>query len=648
MNLNELNEVQYQAVIYNDGPQLIFAGAGSGKTKVITYKIAYLIEKENLLPWQILALTFTNKAANEMLERVNNLLKSNYSNLWISTFHSFANKILRMEAHNLGYTNNFIIYDEQDRKSAIMTAIKKSGEIIDKEQMKTVIEYISKAKRRLINPENFVDNFENLKFKYTIANIYSEYNNILKKNNAMDFDDLLLNLVLLFQNFPLIKEKYQKKFKYILVDEYQDTNYPQYLIAKSLSEDNRKICVVGDDDQCIYSWRGADIKNILEFEKDFPDAKIFKLEQNYRSNQTILSAATAVVNSNKKRVKKTLWTEKEGGEPISLFAAADEKEEAYFIVNQIYKEVSFNYRKFSDIAVFYRTNAQSRILEQYCRTFHTPIPYNIYGGFRFYDRKEIKDIISYLNLVLNPEDDISFLRIINTPSRGIGKVTIDKVSNLAINNNISILKMINEDNFLNKLSISTTRKQTLKNIAKEIYKLHNIRNNEKISTLLEEIDRIFKISEEYKNNQTIENISRLENIEEFYNFVYEYESKNPDAKLEHFLGEITLYSDVDQMDESEDRINFMTVHLSKGLEFPVVFICGLEDGLFPLYYNLYNEDALEEERRLFYVAITRAKEKVYLSYSQNRRYRDQYYTSTKSRFIDEIPEDLIEEIPFID
>lgn len=638
--LEDLNPEQKAAVLYNSGPELILAGAGSGKTRVITFKIAYLIRENFCHPHEILALTFTNKAAEEMKIRVSDLLQIHRQQLWISTFHSFSNRILQQEIHqHPAYRSHYIIYDDTDKISAIKTVCKIHQVELSDIDLKSSAEAISQAKTRLIAPEDFCLHFS---YKHNILyqKIYQFYAQLLQQNNALDFDDLLKVLIELFQYVPAVLAYYQNRFRYILVDEYQDTNHPQYILVKMLSQLHRNLCVVGDDDQSIYSWRGADIRNILNFESDFPEARIFKLEQNYRSTQNILSAASGVVNCNKGRMSKTLWTAAGDGEPLTVFNATDEHEEARFIVEQIYREVAFNYRSYSEIAIFYRTNAQSRILEEYCRRYQQPIPYSIIGGFRFYERREVKDLLSYLAVIHNRDDSLSLQRIINTPKRGIGDTTIENCLAMISSQKPSLYRVLSDQDSLTRLGSSTRAK--ICGFLDILDRFHTIQHDTSIHQLLTDIDTEIGYSQQFRQELSIENQSRLDNIDELINAAYEYEDRNPQANLEDFLNQIRLQSDIDQIKTDHDQITMMTIHCAKGLEFPVVFICGLEEGLFPLQYNLADSESLDEERRLFYVALTRSKQKVYLSHASSRRRYQDYYHNEPSRFLKELPQELLD------
>ncbi len=647
--LNELNPQQRQAAEYTQGPELILAGAGSGKTRVITYKIAYLVRELGYFPHEILALTFTNKAAAEMRSRVEQMLNIPCEQLWISTFHSFTHKVLQrhIERHS-SYRSRFLIYDDSDKISALKTLLKRIADTdipFEREKIDfyRIGQIISRAKTQLIVPGDFLTHYT-MHHSAFYQYYYQLYDELLKQNNALDFDDLLKVYLEIMKSSPDLLELYQNQFRYVLVDEYQDTNYPQYLIVRQLSEKHQHLCVVGDDDQSIYSWRGADIRNILEFESDFPDAEIFKLEQNYRSTQTILAAASHVVNRNKNRKRKELWTEGMTGEPLSVFTAANEHEEARFLVTQIYKEVTYNYRAYSDIAIFYRTNAQSRILEEYCRRFEVPIPYTIIGGFRFYERKEVKDLLSYLSVLYNPDDTLAFLRIINEPKRGIGDATLDKLLQFRSPSHPSLYRILSDASLVDQFSPKIKKK--LQELLKIIEAFRLELGRKPLGKIIQEVDNAVGYSMQYENDLTVENQSRLDNINELLNAVYDYEERNESVDIGDFLNQIRLQSDIDRADLNNERITMMTIHCAKGLEFPVVFVCGMEDGLFPLHHNQNNPEDIEEERRLFYVALTRAKEKVYLSMSKQKRWRNNFFDSQPSSFLYELPQDMLEQLTY--
>ncbi|SMP14981.1 DNA helicase-2 / ATP-dependent DNA helicase PcrA [Desulfurobacterium pacificum] len=629
--IRELNQQQREAVLYFDSPLLILAGAGSGKTRVITYKIAYMIEELGFEPERILAVTFTNKAANEMKERLEGLLKREVP-VWVMTFHSFCVRLLRAHSVRLGYKPNFVIFDSDDKKRLIKEIIKDLNLDPDLYSPSTIASVISNVKNGTYSLDSMNLYYEN------IGQIFELYNKRLKESNALDFDDLLIcGRDLLAQED--LKRRYSDYFRYVLIDEYQDTNRIQYEIALSLTKEKGNICVVGDEDQCIYTWRGANIENILSFERDFPNAKVIKLEKNYRCSGTILKAANAVIANNRKRKGKTLFTENPDGEPIRLFAAESDVEESQFISSTI-KQFLKKGVKPSDIAVFYRTNAQSRILEDALRK--EGIAYQIVGGVKFYERKEIKDVIAYLRVALFDSDVVSLLRILNVPKRGLGDAAEKKLK--------EILK-VEKGNLkaLEKLAESVSSARQRKAVEDLIEIIRAIR--EKIPTLppYDLIKFITTVSgyKEYLQKEYREDWeSRYENIEELGNTIQDFAERE---KLEgeelyvEFLSTITLSSDQDEMEEGE-KVTLMTVHASKGLEFPVVFIAGLEEGIFPHVRSLDSADGVEEERRLFYVAVTRAKKLLSLSYAKRRRFFGTYKSSQKSRFLDEIPSHLIKEV----
>ncbi len=641
MSKQSLNKVQKAAVESVGKPVLIFAGAGSGKTRVLTQKIAYLIKKDHVKAENILAVTFTNKAATEMKARVEKLLKKKSTSIQIGTFHSICARVLRKEIHHLGYTRDFAIYDVQDQTSLLKVIMERKD--IPKNYLtpKTVKNEISYFKNKLISSEDAYKKARTV-IARTIAELYADYQNELKKNNAVDFDDLLLLPLDLFEKKQEILEKYQNLWQYILVDEYQDTNKPQFLLVSKLAAKHRQICVVGDDDQSIYGWRGADIRNILDFEKIFGDCEIFKLEKNYRSSRYILSAASEVVKNNQDRTEKELQSVKATGERLSLIETNDEMEEADAIVSALEKEIKLHKRPFSHFAILYRTNAQSRALEDSFR--RSGIPYNIVGGIRFYERKEIKDILSYLKLIVNPKDTISLRRVINFPPRGIGMKTVDKCVKQAEADKKEMLEILNVPEVMD---IRGKQADSLKGFYETIIKYNQLipklSAGELMRTLVEETG----IVKHYKESSTPDDRERLENVHEFLNSVDEFMTRTPDGDLSQFLEEVSLLTDIDQWNDESNRVTLMTLHSSKGLEFPVVFIAGLEDGLFPLYSTLEDQAKLEEERRLFYVGLTRAMNKVYLLYANHRRRlgaEDLY--GMVSRFIHEVPEDNLEKVSF--
>ena len=638
---SKLNKIQNAAVLANKGPVLIFAGAGSGKTKVLTHKIYQLIEKEKFSPENILSVTFTNKAAKEMKSRVKSLLKTKELGISIGTFHSICARLIRAEAKNIGLNPHFAIYDVQDQLDLFKVILKDlniSKDIIKANHARNQISFF---KNKMITPK-----MQSTKAKTVIdkklVDIYTIYENMLRNNNALDFDDLLLYPLSIFNDYPKILEKYQNLWKYILVDEYQDTNKPQFCFLSKIAENHKNICVVGDDDQSIYSWRGADITNILNFEKYFPSSQKFILEKNYRSTQPILNAATAVVSHNEQRVNKKLIANKGEGDLLVLIETKDELEEADAIISALEKEIKLNKRNFSHFSVLYRTNAQSRALEDSFRRMG--IPYNLIGSVRFYERKEIKDALGYLKLVTNLKDTISLRRIVNFPPRGIGMKTMDKCVAKAEEKDISLFEVLKNSD---QLDIRGKQSDSLLSFYKLIKKYHGLRNKLNASELSRSLIEESSTIKYYKESQDIENRERYENILELLNSIDEFCTANPDSHLSDFLEEISLLTDIDNWNDSENRVTLMTVHSSKGLEFPVVFLTGLDDGLFPLFGAIDNKDELEEERRLFYVALTRSKDKVFLLYATNRRrLGGENIIGLPSRFISEIPAEYLERVDF--
>ncbi len=639
MNLETLNPKQREAVETIGGPILVFAGAGSGKTRVLTHKIAYLIEEIGLAPENILAVTFTNKAAGEMKERVQQLLSVDASKMSVGTFHSISARLLRRDIPLLGYTRDFGIYDQTDSKALVKQVIKELN--LDPKQFdaKSYQSKISGIKNQMISPsqfKEFAEGFLDEKF----SEIYLKYQTLLKTNNALDFDDLLLKPIELFKEYPEKLQQYQNQYKYVLVDEYQDTNKPQFELVYSISKEHRDVCVVGDDDQSIYGWRGADIKNILEFEKHFGGSTVIKLEQNYRSTQTILDAAWAVVSNNTTRAEKKLWTENSTGAPIKLLDCFDERDEAKQVLKVIQNEYPHQKNSFNDIVILYRTNAQSRVIEDEFR--RQGVPYQIIGGVKFYERKEIKDVLAYLKLLVNPNDSISFERVINFPARGLGNTTIQKIRDIAQEKQISMFESLD---YIENLNIGPKQKSSLssfRGMMKRIQEMMTVRNAYEICT--EVIDAI-ELHGFYENLGTPEADERWNNIEELVNSITEFVENKENSNLRDFLEEVSLLTDIDRWNEGDSAVSMMTIHSSKGLEFPIVFSCGLEDGLFPLGGSQIEDREMDEERRLFYVAVTRAEKKVILSYANNRRRFGGPPTPTLvSRFINEIPENLMESI----
>ncbi|MEL1231030.1 MAG: UvrD-helicase domain-containing protein [Candidatus Neomarinimicrobiota bacterium] len=641
MSGNKLNKIQKAAVESIDGPILIFAGAGSGKTRVLTHKMYFLINENHYKPEDILAVTFTNKAAKEMKERVMGLLKTDNLPITIGTFHSVFARLLRKEAKYLNISSHFAIYDVQDQLDLLKVILKSLNITKDQVTPNQARNQISYLKNKMIMPETQSRKARTL-IEKKLVEIYSTYQKALRDNDALDFDDLLLLPIELFDQNPKILAKYQRKWKYILVDEYQDTNRPQFYLLTMLAKKNEQICVVGDDDQSIYGWRGADVTNILDFEKFFPSCRIFTLEKNYRSTQQILDAATAVVTHNDKRAKKELVAENGEGELLGLFETRDELEEADAIISALEKEIKINKRTFSDFAVLYRTNAQSRALEDSFRRMG--IPYNLVGSIRFYDRKEVKDVLAYLRLVINLKDTISLRRIVNFPPRGIGMKTMDKCVSQAELDKIELFEVLKN---AHKLPIRGKQSESLLEFYNLIRKYYSLRNKLSANELSRSLIEDAGILNQFKNSSDSDAKERYDNIIELLNSIDEFCSRKSKANLSDFLEEVSLLSDIDHWNDSDNRVTLMTVHSSKGLEFPVVFVSGLDDGLFPLYASIEDKNELEEERRLFYVALTRAQERVFLLYATNRRRMGgENVIGMPSRFIGEIPSEFLDRIEF--
>ncbi|MFL3028198.1 MAG: ATP-dependent helicase [Candidatus Neomarinimicrobiota bacterium] len=641
MDLKKLNNSQKAAVEAVDKPILIFAGAGSGKTRVLSFKISHLIKKGVVKPEEILAVTFTNKAADVMKQRVNALIKNNIEFLNIGTFHSICAKLLRNEINHLGFTKNFAIYDRSDQISLIKIIMAEMDIPKNSVMPKTAINKISFYKSKLINPKSAIKSAKTLQDK-TIVDIYKSYNKSLKENNALDFDDLLNFPLEIFNNHPRILNKYQKAWKYVLVDEYQDTNKAQFLFVKMLAEKHRNICVVGDDDQSIYGWRGADIRNILDFEKYFTECEIFTLENNYRSTNQILQAAQSVVRNNSDRVDKDLLSVKGEGDLIGVIETHDEMEEADAVINALQKEIKMKKRTFNDFSVLFRTNSQSRALEDSFR--RSAIPYKIIGGTRFYERKEVKDVLGYLRLIVNIDDTISLRRIINFPPRGIGLKTVDKCFIQSVKDNKKIFDVLNNPE---PMKIRGKQGDSLIAFYKLIKKYNQLLTKLNASELARALVEEVGVLNFYKKQDNIEDNERYDNVLEILNSIDEFMDRNPSASISDFLEEVSLLTDIDEWNTDDNYVTMMTVHASKGLEFPVVFVTGLEDGLFPLSIALNEQQIMEEERRLFYVALTRSQEMVYLLYATDRRRSgSDSWGGVASRFIKEIPEDFMENISF--
>ncbi len=635
----QLNEKQREAVEHMGSPLLILAGAGSGKTRVLTYRIANLIRFHGVKPSEILAITFTNKAALEMRERVISLVGIAARDMTISTFHSACSRILRSEIERLGYSSRFLIYDEADSIRLITSCLSELG--YDKRQFhpRGLRSYISFFKNEMIDPDIASLNAAN-PFEQVAAETYSLYQQRLKENDALDFDDLLLLVINLFEIYPDVLKKYQRRFKHILVDEYQDTNMPQYLLVKLLAQGHRNLCVVGDDDQGIYSWRGADIRNILEFEKDYPDARVIKLEQNYRSTSTILEAAGAVVRCNRSRKPKTLWTENPPGEKVKVCVVPDEHTEAFFIAEKIKRLVGDSNARYSDIAVFYRIHAQSRVIEEIM--VMEGIPYKIFAGIRFYERAEIKDIIAYLKVTHNPKDSLSLKRIIYVPSRGIGRKTVSIVEEYSKRTGLSFFDALKDVD--NIPALGQAAKNRIKDFVKLIEHFVDFSRENGVDELIEEIWDKTGYMAELEAEKTIEAESRILNLKELLNVVVDFRNQYGAATLEDFLERVALVNETDDYDEKGGYVSLMTLHNAKGLEFPHVFITGMEEGLFPHSRSMEDSSDIEEERRLCYVGMTRAKKGLYLIRSLTRSYRGVPFSSMPSRFLLEIPDNFIEEI----
>ncbi len=635
--LSQLNPVQRDAASVVSGPVMIVAGAGSGKTRVLTYRIAHLLES-GIPPYEILALTFTNKAAKEMKERIERLIGHQAYQVWAGTFHSVFARILRQECEPLGYTRSFTIYDTDDSLGVIKNIM--NGMNVSQQQFnpRAVLSRISGAKNQMITPAQY-ESLAKEFFESKVAEIYPAYVAKLKKSNAMDFDDLLLKPIELFSSHERVLEKYQYRFKYLLVDEYQDTNRAQYTLINMIAQKMKNICVVGDDAQSIYAFRGADIKNILDFERDYPEAKVFRLEQNYRSTKTILAAADAVIKNNRNQIPKTLWTDNPKGEKVSVIEADDDKTEGMQIVHRIQTHITREKQEFKHFAVLYRTNAQSRSIEDALR--RSGIPYVIIGGVAFYQRKEIKDVLAYLRLIVNPKDEESLLRVINYPARGIGETTIEKLIEHSTKNNLSLFDIVQHPGPV--LALADRAKNSVSAFGMLVKKYAELRTQMSASEIARALVDELGILRLYKDEQTPESLGRWENIQELLSAITEFVDQNKEkGTLENFLEEVALVAAVDSLVDEKNAVTLMTLHAAKGLEFPVVFIAGMEEGLFPLYQVTPDPSELEEERRLCYVGITRAMKKLYITYARIRyRFGDVTYPVV-SRFLSEIDESLLE------
>ena len=633
-----LNPMQKEAVLHTEGPLLILAGAGSGKTRVLTHRVAYLIDEKQVNPWNILAITFTNKAAGEMRERVDQLVGFGAESIWVSTFHSTCVRILRRHIEYLGYNTNFSIYDSDDQKTLMKQVFKAMD--VDTKQFKerSVLGTISSAKDKLIGPDEFLLNAGQDFRQRGIGEIYKEYQKRLRKNNALDFDDLIVKTVELFQNNSEILNYYQERFKYIMVDEYQDTNLAQFKLISLLASKYRNLCVVGDDDQSIYRFRGADIGNILSFEETFPGAKVIKLEQNYRSTQNILNAANGVIRHNRGRKDKTLWTANGEGELIRFKQFVTAREEADFVAREIRDSVY----AYQDQAVLYRTNAQSRLLEERCIFYN--VPYRLVGGVNFYQRKEIKDILAYLKTIANGVDDLSVLRIINVPKRGIGATTMGKVTIFASEHGMSLYDALREARQIPGIGKAAEKIGTFIG-QMESFRARAQSEDYTIQDLIEGIMDETGYQQDLEAEGEVESQTRLENIEELVNKAVSYEEDSEHSTLDEFLEQVALVADIDNMDESENRVTLMTLHSAKGLEFPKVYLVGLEDGLFPSMMSINSDDKtdMEEERRLCYVGMTRAKNELVITSARQRMVNGETRYCKPSRFLEEVPGELLEE-----
>ena len=644
--LNGMNPRQKEAVLHTDGPLLLMAGAGSGKTRVLTHRIAYLIEEKEVNPWNILAITFTNKAAKEMKERVNAILASGGEDVWVSTFHSMCVRILRRDVDFIGYNRNFTIIDSSEQLTLMKRILKELNIDPKKYDPRSILGTISQAKNSLQTPQDFAK-MQGSYYEEIVAKCYAAYQKELQYNQCMDFDDLIMNTIRLFEEHPDSLTYYQNKFHYIHVDEYQDTNHAQYTLVNLLAGRFRNLCVVGDADQSIYGWRGADMQNILDFEKDYPDAAVILLEQNYRSTKNILSAANQVIENNSNRKPKNLWTENKEGNKITYYRADNERDETRFIVDRMQEEIRSNHRNYGDFAILYRTNAQSRVMEE--TLLKANIPYKMVGGHKFYDRKEIKDILAYLNVLANPQDSISFERIVNSPKRGIGPGSIEKLRSFASLHEWPLLEAAQNVELAN---IGGKAGQQLGSFGEMIQEVTQMIPYLTVTELTKEVLDRSGYLEDLKIQNTLEAQARIENLEEFLTVTQEFdkqfEQQNeedadaPEEKLTVFLNDLALVSDIDNLEEDASQVTLMTLHAAKGLEFPVAFLIGLEEGVFPLSRALMEESELEEERRLAYVGITRAEEALYLTNAFSRTLYGRTQYNRPSRFVEEIDQELLE------
>ncbi|MGQ5519944.1 MULTISPECIES: DNA helicase PcrA [Enterococcus] len=646
--LANMNPRQKEAVMHTEGPLLLMAGAGSGKTRVLTHRIAYLIEEKNVNPWNILAITFTNKAAREMKERVNQLLGSGGEDVWVSTFHSMCVRILRRDVDQIGYSRNFTIIDTSEQNTLMKRVLKELNIDPKKYDPRSILGAISNAKNELLTPADY-ENQQGSLFEQIVGRCYALYQKELRNNQCMDFDDLIMNTIRLFKENEDALQFYQRKFHYIHVDEYQDTNHAQYTLVNLLADRFKNLCVVGDADQSIYGWRGANMQNILDFEKDYPDAAVILLEQNYRSTQTILNAANQVIQNNRNRPDKNLWTENRAGEKITYYRGDSERDEARFIVSEMQKQIADKGRKFGDFAVLYRTNAQSRVIEE--MLLKANVPYTMVGGRKFYDRKEIRDILAYLSAIANPSDSLSLERIINVPKRGIGATSVEKLREFASLHEWSLLEAAMNVDLAN---ISGKAGKELGSFGMMMDQFAQMIPYLSVTELTKEILDKTGYKQDLINQNNLESQSRLENLEEFLTVTQEFdkrfEAQNeddadaPEEKLTVFLNDLALLSDVDSYEEESSQVTLMTLHAAKGLEFPVVFLIGLEENIFPLSRALMEESELEEERRLAYVGITRAEEELFLTNAFSRTLYGRTQYNRPSRFVEEIEQDLLQSL----
>jgi DNA helicase II / ATP-dependent DNA helicase PcrA len=634
--LEELNEPQREAVEHIEGPALVFAGAGSGKTRVLTYRIAYLMQAKGVSPRSILAVTFTNKAAGEMRTRIESLVGSLSRQIWAGTFHSICARLLRIDGDKIGINPEYIIFDDGDQISLIKECVEQMGLQSKKYQPRQILTMISKAKEQLVTPKDY-PNYYSGQLEAVVGRIYERYQNSLRRNRALDFDDLIMETTRLFRESPETLERYQDKLRYVMVDEYQDINYAQYVFIRTLANKHRNIFCVGDDDQSIYRWRGADVGIILQFETDYPDAKIVKLEQNYRSTKNILAAAHAVVQKNVGRRDKVLWTEKPEGEVITIHDTANEQEEAALVADKVLTLVGE--RSYSDIAILYRMNSQSRILEE--AMIYRKIPYRLIGSVRFYERKEIKDIIAYLRLAYNPQESVSLKRVINLPPRGIGPTTITKIEEFAAENHITPFDAIERAREIPDLQQKALK--SLHAFAKFINFLNSSREHYGISRLITEILENTGYIRHLQEEKTGDAQSRVENVRELVNVTTQFDAESEDKSLAKFLEQVALMSAIDSYDESGNAVTLMTLHAAKGLEFPVVFMVGMEEGIFPHSRSQNDPEELEEERRLCYVGMTRAKEELHMTYAYQRMFQGMIKREDRSRFLRDIPSELTQQ-----